>query len=67
MSDSLRDRIAAAIQDVDDWRGVTDPIILTDAIIEALNLSIAVDYLSVDGTRRNVMLAGHYTLEVPNE
>lgn len=35
-----------------------------DAVIRELNLSVAVDYLSVDGTRRNVMLAGHYTMDV---
>lgn len=34
--DSLRDRIAAAISAVDDWRGVTDPAILADAVIAAL-------------------------------
>jgi hypothetical protein len=36
MSDSLRDRIAAAIAGVDDWRGVTDPAILADAVIREL-------------------------------
>jgi hypothetical protein len=36
MSDNLRDRIAAAIAGVDDWRGVTDPAILADAVVEAL-------------------------------
>jgi hypothetical protein len=34
----LRDRIAAAIRDVDDWRGVTDPAILADAVIAGLGL-----------------------------
>ena len=34
----LRDCIAAAISGVDDWRGVTDPAILADAVIEALGL-----------------------------
>jgi hypothetical protein len=33
---SLRDRIATAIQGVDDWRGVTDPAILADAVIAGL-------------------------------
>jgi hypothetical protein len=37
MSD-LRTRIAAAIQGVDDWRGVTDPAILADAVIAELGL-----------------------------
>ena len=63
---SLRDLIAAAISGVDDWRGVTDPMILADAVIEALNMHTPVDYLSVDGKRRNFMLAGHYTVEVPD-
>ena len=62
MTDNLRDRIAAAISGVDDWRGVTDPAILADAVIEALNLKITVDYLSADGQRRNWMLAGHCTM-----
>jgi hypothetical protein len=35
----LRDRIAAAIGGVDDWRGVTDPAILADAVIQALDLA----------------------------
>ena len=59
----MRERIAAAISGVDDWRGVTDPMILADAVIEALNLKIVVDYMSVDGQRRNFMLAGNYTTE----
>lgn len=37
MSD-LRTRIAAAISGVDDWRGVTDPTILADAVIAELGL-----------------------------
>lgn len=36
--DTLRERIAAAIAGVDDWCGVTDPAILADAVIAALNL-----------------------------
>jgi len=36
MTDDLRTRIAAAIESVDDWRGVTDPAILADAVIEEL-------------------------------
>ena len=36
MQSSLRDRIAAAISGVDDWRGVTDPAILADAVIDVL-------------------------------
>ena len=59
----LRKRIAAVISGVDDWRGVTDPMILADAVIGALNLKIVVDYMSVDGQRRNFMLAGNYTTE----
>ena len=38
MSDNLRDHIATAIQAVDDWRGVTDPTILADAVIAELGL-----------------------------
>ena len=34
----LRDCIAAAISGVDDWRGVTDPAILADAVIAELGL-----------------------------
>lgn len=37
---------------------------LADAVIEALNLNTPVEYLSVDGKRRNFMVAGHYTVEV---
>ena len=40
-----------------------DPHALADAVIEALNLKIVVDYMSVDGQRRNFMLAGNYTTE----
>lgn len=36
----LRDRIVAAINGVDDWRGVTDPTILADAVIRALTEAI---------------------------
>ena len=32
----LRKRIAAVISGVDDWRGVTDPMILADAVIAEL-------------------------------
>lgn len=38
-TDNLRTRIAAAISGVDDWRGVTDPEILADALIRELNIS----------------------------
>ena len=40
MSDNLRTRIAAAVSGVDDWRGVTDPTILADAVIRELGLPI---------------------------
>lgn len=33
---TLRDQIVAAIIGVDDWRGVTDPAILADAVIDVL-------------------------------
>lgn len=35
---SLRDRIADVIAGVDDWRGVTDPAILAEAVIVELGL-----------------------------
>lgn len=35
----LRHWIATAIAEVDDWRGVTDPAILADAVIAALALT----------------------------
>lgn len=38
MMTDLRNRIAAAIAGVDDWRGVTDPAILADAVIRELEL-----------------------------
>jgi hypothetical protein len=60
---TLRDRIAAVISGVDDWRGVTDPMILADAVIAELNLRIVVDYMSADRQHRNFMLAGNYTTE----
>lgn len=34
----LRDRIVAAIEAVDDWRGVTDPALLADAVIKELDI-----------------------------
>jgi hypothetical protein len=34
--DDLRNRIADAISRVDDWRGVTDPNILAEAVIREL-------------------------------
>ena len=65
----LRERIVTAIEAngfaTNTVRGWSEA--LADAVIEALNLSVAVEYLSVDGTRRNYMLAGHYTVEVCNE
>jgi hypothetical protein len=40
---------------------------MADAVIAALNLSTPDEYLSVDGSRQNYMVAGHYTVEVSNE
>jgi hypothetical protein len=37
----LRDLIAAAIGGVDDWRSVTDPAILADAVIAELQPELA--------------------------
>lgn len=42
MTDNLRTRIAAAISGVDDWRGVTDPEILADAVIRELKLHVVI-------------------------
>lgn len=42
--DNLRTRIAAAISGVDDWRGVTDPTILADAVIAELGLEPQAHY-----------------------
>lgn len=40
----LRDRIAAAIAQVDDWRGVTDPTLLADAVIAVLRPELEAEY-----------------------
>ena len=37
---NLRDHIAAAIAGVDDWRGVTDPAILADAVMELITVHV---------------------------
>jgi hypothetical protein len=65
MSDNLRDRIAAALwENFDEAAHGSDRYLeLADAVIEALNLKIAVEYPSVDGERHNFMLAGNYTVE----
>jgi len=79
MTDNLRDRIAAVIRDHpqgQEWgipdeectqcpplRGIDWAQHVADAVIEALNLKIVVDYMSADGQRRNFMLAGNYTTE----
>lgn len=51
MSDNLRTRIAAAISGVDDWRGVTDPTILADAVIRELGLEREFSIGDDDGGR----------------
>ena len=79
MTDNLRDRIAAVIRDHpqgQEWgipdeectqcpplRGIDWAQHVADAVIEALNLKIVVDYMSADRQRRNFMLAGNYTTE----
>lgn len=40
---------------------------VADAVIAALNLNTPVEYLSVDGERRNFMVAGHYTVEADED
>ena len=64
MTDNLRDRITAAIYDGTcfGWSEYQCEE-AADVVIEALNLKFAVDYMSVDGQRRNFMLAGNYTTE----
>jgi hypothetical protein len=52
MNELRDDRIAAAIGGVDDWRGVTDPAILADAVIEALGLRQEYDpYVEPESSR----------------
>jgi hypothetical protein len=65
MPDNLRDRIANTLyQEL----SVELPAAIrgADAVIAALDLNTPVEYLSVDGTRRNFMVAGHYTVEENN-
>jgi len=40
---------------------------MADAVIAELNLTTPVEYLSVDGSRQNYMVAGHYTEDVNDE
>ena len=64
MSDNLRERIEAVLwANFDDAAPSLSMRDMADAVIEALNLKIAVDYMSVDGQHRNFMLAGNYTTE----
>lgn len=63
MSDTLRTRIAAVLGANSHMsRELQDH--LADAVIEALNLDVAVTYLSVDKLRREFCVEGHYTVEV---
>lgn len=67
MTDNLRDRIADALRNMTGPNASGDPISyegMADAVIRELNLTTPVEYLSVDGKRRNWMVAGHYTMEV---
>ena len=57
MSDNLRTRIAAAIQGVDDWRGVTDPAILADAVIRELDPQCPPKGKDDDELRSRILLA----------
>ena len=70
MSD-LRDRIAAVVDKryTDEAVGHTWEVCLmaADAVIAELNLSVSVEYSSVDGSRRNYMLAGHYTVKADDD
>ena len=75
MNDNLRDRIAALLDkhypqttgyedELTDWcRCGLRRDHVADEVIAELNLKIVVDYMSVDGQRRNFMLAGNYTTE----
>ena len=69
MTDNLRDRIAAAIDQKynEEAIGHTYEVCLhaADAVIEALGLKITVDFLSADWQRRNWMVAGHCMMEAP--
>ncbi len=38
-----------------------------DAVIAALNLTTPVEYLSVDESKQNYMIAGHYTEDVNHD
>jgi hypothetical protein len=61
---TLRDRIEAVLwANFDDAAPSLSMRDMADAVIAELNLKIAVDYMSVDGQRRNFMLAGNYTTE----
>lgn len=54
---NLRDRITAAIAFVDDWRGVTDPAILADAVIDAVIEAFAVELVADLGLRKETVYA----------
>jgi hypothetical protein len=60
----LRDCIAAAIGGVDDWRGVTDPAILADAVIAALKLHVVTAILAdavIDALKLHVTVGDFQT------
>jgi hypothetical protein len=46
---------------------VLDYAAMADAVIAALNLTTPVEYLSVDGSRQNYRVAGHYTEDVNDD
>jgi hypothetical protein len=65
-SADLRTRIAAVIHkhnvsEYDTYLG------MADVVIEALNLDVAVTYLSADKLRREVCVEGYYTVEVNDD
>ncbi len=69
MSD-LRDRIAAVLRQElfgNGGDGDVEPEALADAVIAALNLTTPVEYLSVDQSKQNYIVAGHYTQDVNHD
>jgi hypothetical protein len=79
MTDNLRDRLIAVVTAAspvshrflagDGYMSVAirsdedAAAIAVDAVIEALNLAVAVTYLSADKLRREVCVEGYYTVE----
>jgi hypothetical protein len=67
MTDNLHARIVTALGNAVETQVVLDYAAMADAVIAALNLTTPVEYLSVDGSRQNYRVAGHYTEDVNDE